>query len=217
MKALKITICALLSPLFISISIACLFSFPDLGMSVSSKPLLYTASAFILAALFFAFISPFMPVYVLGHEFTHWIIAKLFFKKTGSFRVGLKDGHVDVTDPNIAIVLGPYIVPIYTIVWLIIYRLTIIWYKPAWHITAFFIGLGISYAFHCVLTVKALQTDQPDLHYAKRSFSYIVIIFCNILLLYFMLAGLSGKFTQSHTILWQNLLDQWKWIISLFK
>jgi hypothetical protein len=212
MKALKIVLCILLSPIFISISFACLFALTDLGVDGHSKPLLYTGIAFVIATLFFTFVSPFMPVYVFGHELTHWILAKLFRRKTGEFKVGKEAGHVEVTNPNIIIFLGPYIIPIYAILWLIIYRIALIWYQPHWHILALFVGLGISYAFHCVLTVKSLKTDQPDLHHATRVFSFIVIIICNALILYFLVATLNGKLTQSFSILWNNLIEQWKWL-----
>ena len=201
----------------LTLTAACIMSFPELNYNINSKPMLYTAGAFISGVLIFSMICSFMPIHVFGHEFTHWITAKVFRKKTGSFKVGLEEGHVHVDNPNIAIYLAPYIIPVFTIFWLVIYTLTIIIYKPSWHYEALFIGIGFSYAFHCVLTGKTLKTDQPDLHYAGKPFSMIIIIFTNVMILYFLLATISGNLENCLPVLWENFKSLYYWILNILK
>ncbi len=163
-----------------------------LPIRFQSRAMFFVILGLAVGFILFAAISPMMPMYVLGHEFTHWLIAKLFGRRTGRFRVGGDNGSVQVSNPNIWICLGPYFVPIYTLAWVLLWSLLHVWYKPSWFPEALFLNIGFSYAFHCVLTVKVLRSGQSDLEHYGHLFSMLLIIAVNLAVLYFVVALLSG-------------------------
>ena len=64
------------------------------ALACSRLPLDPTRSFSILSAgigfssglIIFAMISPVMRAYVVGHELSHWLVAKLFGRRTGEFK-----------------------------------------------------------------------------------------------------------------------------------
>ncbi len=132
------------------------------------------------------------PLYIFGHELTHWLVAKLFRRRTGRFRVGLTRGSVLVEKPNIWIVLAPYFVPTYALAWIATGLLVHLWWTPPWYSTAFYGGLGLIFAHHLVLTLTTIADGQHDLLFHGRLFSIILIITGNIAVVYLALAALSG-------------------------
>lgn len=139
---------------------------------------------FVSGAVVFALFCRFTPVYVLGHELTHWFAAKLFLHQTGSFQVGASQGSVAVSGTNVWIVLAPYFVPIYALLWVGLYGVLCFWVRtPGPTVTCvFYAGLGVTYAFHVVLTAWALYQGQQDLKLYGAFFSLAMILFCNLLL-----------------------------------
>ena len=128
---------------------------------------------------------PLKPLYVLGHELTHWLAAKLFRRPTGAFHWGLQSGSVAVAAPNGAIILAPYCIPFYFLLALgVLAFCTLV--RPAWAAdTRFQAGaallLGLCYAYHLALTARALWHGQSDLRHCGVLLSLVFIIGCNLL------------------------------------
>lgn len=148
--------------------------------------------------IFFIFISRLPFLYVFGHELTHWLAAKCFLRETGSMKISGGSGHVQVERPNVWIVLAPYFVPLYSLVWAGFYGVTqMVWHHPHPAVgVGFNIGLGITYAYHVKMTFHALSRAQSDLKMHGVFFSLSLIICCNTALLLFCLIVASGQWGQ---------------------
>ena len=179
-----------------------------LHLGVHGRATWHCLLGFSLGMIVFTALAPFMPMYVLGHELTHWFIAKLCGRRTGRIRLGRQDGSVAVDNPNIWIVLGPYFVPFYALVWPVAWSLAGLWYRPSWHAEALLIGAGVGYAFHLVLTIKVLRGGQSDLQHYGPVFSMLLILAANLLLLYLALAVLSGNLAAVPAGLWRGFKVQ---------
>jgi len=136
---------------------------------------------FAVGAIIFSLGCRFSGLYVLGHELTHYLAAKLCFRKTGPLKVGLRDGSVTVEHPNVFIVLSPYIIPGFALAWIGLYGVILFVYpEPGWRlVSAFYAGVGLSYAYHVVLTFVALWRGQDDLKLYGPVFSLSAIFFGN--------------------------------------
>ena len=129
------------------------------------------------------------PIYVFGHELTHWLIAKIFRRKTSKFTVHFNSGSVRVQNPNIWIVLGPYIFPIYMLLWLIGLGITSCFTVFSTNVQLICSAIvGVLYAYHVLMTIVALSHSQPDLKFNGVVFSMVFIITFNVLFLYFGIA-----------------------------
>ena len=176
-------------------------------------------------ALFTVF-SRFLVVYVFGHELTHWVAAKCFLRKTGTFRISSRGGSVAVERPNVWIVLAPYFVPVYTIIWIGLYG-TFRFFVPGpgdavrgffydrFVMRVFYGGVGFTYAFHVVLTISALVREQQDLRVYGRVFSMSLIWFCNVSLLFITLAIAGQQFDYAGKLLLGRLQLQWQFCVVL--
>ena len=126
------------------------------------------------------------PVYVFGHEMTHWLAAKLTFHQTGRISVGRSKGYVEVSKPTGFITLAPYFFPLYFIVlsglmvicqpWL---QAKIPNYAPV--VTA--ILLAGALAYHFTLTCIALYHGQDDMKFWGTSFPLTLILFLNLMMI----------------------------------
>ncbi len=141
----------------------------------------------------------FTPVYIFGHELTHWITAKLFFKRTGKFRVGWTRGFVEIANANVWITLAPYVVPFYFMLVLFVFGLSqfFVYPSPQWATVAFLLCAGLGYAYHCVLTVYAIGLSQSDLKLYGEFFSVSLIIAGNVLFLVFGLLLCNGQWRRA--------------------
>jgi len=158
----------------------------------------------------------FVRLYVLGHELTHYVTAKLFLRRTGGFRIGGNRGSVEVDNPNTWIVLSPYIVPLYTVAWIGLYGLCrMLWVPfPAWAFSTFYAGVGITYAFHVVLTLLALRQGQQDLQLYGTCFS-LALIFCgNAALLFLALVVAGQHWGYGFETLWECMVTQWDGLLA---
>ena len=180
------------SALLLSLNLALLQALVCLPVNSQRQPLWYGVGGFAAGLVVFALLLRAQRAYVFGHEFTHWLVAKLFGRPTGAFRAGAEDGSVSVARPNIWIVLGPYLVPIYALVWVAVYLgLGVVWPQltpPG----LFYGGLGLTYAFHCVRTVAALRAGQSDLRHYGPVFSLLLILAVNLAIIGGALTALSG-------------------------
>jgi hypothetical protein len=184
-----------------------LFLSGGLGSAILALPghvnrqamLMPTAIGFVSGGIVFALFCRFTPVYVLGHELTHWFAAKLFLRRTGTFQVGASQGSVAVSGTNVWIVLAPYFVPIYALLWTGLYGVLCFWVRPPGPAVTrvFCAGLGVTYAFHVVLTVWALYQGQQDLKLYGAFFSLAMILFCNLLLVCLAVAVAARAWTPA--------------------
>lgn len=162
--------------------------------------------------LFFTLISRFLVLYVFGHELTHYVMAKVFRRETGRFRLGTASGSIAIERPNIWITLAPYFIPVYTLLWIGLHGvISFLWHQPAaWLPQVFAAGVGVTYAFHVRLTLYALARQQSDLRYYGRALSLSFIAFCNILLLYFGTIGATGNWQYSIKAIERSTRQEWE-------
>ncbi len=120
-------------------------------------------------------------MYVWGHETTHAALAMLFGFRVHSMQVNKDSGYVKMDRTNAAVVLAPYIVPLYAVLTGLVYAGLSLFVQVAPYRPAFVFLVGFFMAFHFVQTVKTLwETQQPDLKLAGgRVFSVVIIILGN--------------------------------------
>jgi hypothetical protein len=78
---------------------------------------LAAAAAILAGTLLFLPVKP-GPLHVFAHEGAHWLVAKLFRRRTSGFSVGWRGGAVEVESPNLWIALAPYILPLWVLLWI---------------------------------------------------------------------------------------------------
>jgi hypothetical protein len=180
------------------------------------KPFL---AGFTIAIVVFLLLWKLKLLYVFGHELTHWLLAKLFRRRTGKFRIGLNSGAVEIENPNLWITLGPYIIPIFTLLWCLAAWLTKLFLKdpeipydliiPA--------GVGVTFAYHVRLTAFAVtRREQPDLQVHGTLFSLAFILCCNVLLVFSALALVSPSTSTAFQRLWILHEQQYAELLALF-
>ena len=151
--------------------------------SVTYRPLVpyWFAGGFILyVVIHFLFKKPILS-YVVGHELTHALFAVLFGGSVKAFHASEKGGQVQITKSNFIITLAPYFFPLYTF-----FALAVYWIARAagalvlepWLVLI----AGSAFAFHIILTMIFLQTDQNDISEHGAFFSYPLILLFNIFL-----------------------------------
>lgn len=166
------------------------------------------AGGFLLGSLFFTLGRQLTPLYVFGHELTHWLCAKLFFKQTGKFRCRGDSGFVEIKDPNLWIILAPYFLPFYFLIGTGLWGLCDLFFPGALRPYHLFAAgfLGLTYSYHLVMTFIALSKGQADLKAKGRAFSLSLILAMNAL--FFFLATLTVTRQWNHGMLsfWSKLL-----------
>ncbi len=167
-------------------------------------------------AVFAIISSPFMRLYVLGHELTHWLTAKAFRRQTGKLRIGKVEGSVSVQHPNIWIILAPYFFPFYTVIWIVVVKIIQIWYDGLGLLIVLYLGIGLTYAYHIFMTMLALSKEQTDLKMYGYSFSLCLIILINFFIVYCGLSFFSDNMDYSITLLKKSYTTQWKLFSNYF-
>ncbi len=152
----------------------------------------------LVGILFFSFCR-LTPLYVFGHELTHWLAAKCFLRKTGEFHVGRRSGYVEIPNPNTAIILAPYCVPVYFILGAGLAGCAEFFWEPlpSWGHHAICAALGVIYAYHVTMTAVALSVAQEDLKYCGTAISLEIIILGNIIVLYLALFCVNGNWKDA--------------------
>jgi hypothetical protein len=122
-------------------------------------------------------------LYVLGHEFVHVIATWLCGGRVVSFNVRPSGGNVVTSKSNIFIELSPYFVPIYTIVLgLVFLVLKAVGQETPFMSEIFIFLVGLTLAFHFVMTSEVLRMEQPDIIKSGLIFSLIFILLCNLII-----------------------------------
>lgn len=164
----------------------------DWGFLNDTKRLAFLGGA--AGGLLIFAIRPMRPLYVFGHEMTHWLAAKLTRHRTGKFEVGMTQGALAVEDPTGFIALAPYFVPFYFLLSAgILASVGLVFEKqlPAWFGIAACCWLGLTYAYHAVLTAIALRHGQTDMEYCGKILSWAIILGVNLSVV-FLVAALAS-------------------------
>ncbi|MBP1583412.1 MAG: hypothetical protein J6866_05610 [Victivallales bacterium] len=157
-------------------------------------------------------------LYVIGHELTHYLVAKLFRKETGRFRIGSREGSVEVSNPNFWIILAPYFVPFWMLLTAGICGLHLFF---AGTLSPLTIGvyqflLGLTAAHHLVLTVNGIYYGQSDLRRCGTFFSLSLILACNALMLALGLLIATGAWKTAPAELGVYFSRTAEWFVQIF-
>jgi hypothetical protein len=132
--------------------------------------------------LFHVLVAKPVYMYVLGHEFVHVIATWLCGGKIVSFNVSPSGGSVVTSKTNFFIELSPYFVPMYTVLLGFIYFLFSIIGISIPHKAYIFVFLvGVTLAFHFVMTSEVLKVEQPDILRSGFLFSLVIIFIFNLI------------------------------------
>lgn len=202
---------ALVPPLYLA-TLVVGWTVLSLPLCIDPRTVLWpVAAGFVVAELFLLSGLRLVRLYVVGHELTHWLAAKVFRRRTGRFRAEARSGSIEVEDPNALIVLAPYFVPVYTLAWVGVYGIVRMWVDPVpeWGVAVFSGGLGATYAFHVTLTGLALQRGQEDLRLCGPVFSVGVVLLGNLVLVFLALVVAGRLWGLAFNVLAQRAADLW--------
>ncbi|MBL7071121.1 MAG: hypothetical protein ISS26_02980 [Candidatus Omnitrophica bacterium] len=179
-KTVKTVIGILLLPFVISFSKSFYSQFGniDVFLSMGQQYFLFGIGIYCFIQLFL-----FKPVYayVLGHETVHALAAWLCFGKVTSFKASSAGGSISTSKNNIFISLSPYFIPIYSLTLIVVYYLINHVFTDGLISPSYFmLLLGLTIAFHIIMTVDTLKTRQPDLIKAGYLTSSIFIYVINV-------------------------------------
>ena len=169
-----------------TLGLAIIILFRTSSEIANATSLMLFAAGFGGGVVVFSTLFHFTGLYILGHELTHLLAAKLFRRRTGKFTIRGTSGSVAVERPNIWISLAPYFIPIYALIWIGIYGLwQLLWpTSPQLVWLIFNAGCGVTYSYHVCLTIKALKREQTDLQRYGRIFSMSLILLANLVVLF---------------------------------
>ena len=143
--------------------------------------------------LFHIFIAKPVYMYVLGHEFVHVLATWLCGGKIVSFNVAPSGGSVVTSKTNFFIELSPYFVPMYTVLLGFIYFILSIAGISIPNKAYIFVFLvGVTLAFHFVMTSEVLRVEQPDILKSGFLFSLVVIFTLNLIVVVAFFTPLFG-------------------------
>ncbi|MGB2599034.1 MAG: hypothetical protein WBB86_04665 [Candidatus Omnitrophota bacterium] len=122
--------------------------------------------------------------YVLGHEFVHVLATWLCGGKVVSFNVTPSGGNVVTSKSNFFIELSPYFIPIYT---LLMGLLFFVFRKMSLDIpymsAVFLFSVGVTLAFHFVMTTEVIKLQQSDIAKSGFIFSFVLIFIGNLIVI----------------------------------
>ncbi len=121
-------------------------------------------------------------IYVFGHELMHALATWISGGAVKGFQAGEKSGAVQTDRISGFIALAPYLVPIYTVLWALLFGAAKLFWDISPWITWFFLGLGFTLALHLVFTVNVLKQKQTDLEVAGPLLSLGIIYWVNLAL-----------------------------------
>ncbi len=182
-KAFKTALGIILLPIVISVSLAFYRQFGNMEV-VFTKGQQYFLFGIIAYGLIQLFLFKPAYLYVLGHETVHVLATWLCLGKVTSFKVTSSGGSIQTSKSNLFISLSPYFVPVYSILAAVIYYvLSDNFFAGLFAQSYFMFLLGVTLAFHIVMTVDTLKTRQPDLIKAGYLTSSILIYVMNMVII----------------------------------
>lgn len=120
-------------------------------------------------------------IYVLGHECVHVLATWLSGGHIVSFSVTPSGGNVVTSKTNFFIELSPYFVPIYTILAGAVYVILKAMDKNIPNMSVIFVFLiGVTLAFHFVMTAEVMKMQQSDIAKSGIIFSLVIIFVSNL-------------------------------------
>jgi hypothetical protein len=144
----------------------------------------------------------------LSHELSHAVFALLFLRPVHRLSATRqRGGMVEIEGGNFVIALAPYAFPLASLLILAISTLI----QNNYHLLLAG-AVGFTYFFHLTSLVKEAYPSQPDLVLSGRLFSYLYILFFNLLFLMGIVLGINGQWEQivaflrdsGHTV-WQDV------------
>lgn len=139
-----------------------------------------------------------VTLYVFAHEITHLLVAKYLFRgKIFDWKVTSSGGYVETNKSNTWITLGPYLLPLYTLLVMFVFGVTaLFWDVMQWRavglagfevhvrgIWALYFLVGFTWAFHLTYTLQTVHVEQGDLTRNGEFFSMLLIVLVNLLLI----------------------------------
>ena len=132
-------------------------------------------------------------LYVWGHEMVHVLATWICGGKVQDFNVAAEGGGVITSKTNFFIELSPYFIPIYTLLAgavYVIFRMLAVDAPHAPEIFLFVIGMTL--AFHFVMTSEILRLQQPDILKSGYTFSFVFIFIGNIIIVMALFSPIFG-------------------------
>ncbi len=168
----------------------------QMGFLKSEEFIFFTLGGAVWAFVYLAGIRP-VTAYVLGHELSHYVTARLFGGKVFDWKVSAAGGYVETNKSNTWITLAPYLIPFYTLVVMAVFGIASLALDmqeshmvPVWKWTVnlklmrlLYILIGFSWCFHATYTVKTVHAEQGDLKCNGEFFSMMLIFLINAFLL----------------------------------
>lgn len=160
------------------------------------KPFFYficalTSGSFIIAV----FLKHFSKHYLYCHELTHAFFGLITGSKISKLKVKEESASVNVSHPNLVVILAPYIISMHVLFVLWLYGCVVIAFPHCNEIVHNFFSIlvGLAASFHFVFTLKSLLQEQTDIERSGFFISYLLIVALN-------LAGTMTIFTCIDTI-----------------
>lgn len=149
------------------------------------NPVVFFGIGFLLFLILY--VSVRIPVlwYILGHELTHGVMGWLMGAKVWGLRVKQETGSVRISHRNAWVLLSPYFVPLYLLLFLGVCGLLSLrwgWVGTVWG-CVIAVASGLLWGFHFCFTVNNLVQRQTDLEPYGVFFSMIWIAVMNVLVL----------------------------------
>ncbi len=157
--------------------------------------------------LFHIFVIRPVYLYVLGHESVHVLATWLCGGKVVSFNVTPSGGNVVTSKTNFFIELSPYFVPIYTVIIGPVYIILESMGRTNSRISAIFVFfVGVTLAFHFVMTSDVIRMKQPDIIKSGFVFSFVTIFILNLIVVAAVFAPIFSdiSFIEFIRSAWEN-------------
>ncbi|CAF0695445.1 hypothetical protein [Candidatus Methylacidithermus pantelleriae] len=178
------------------------------------------ASGFLIwLAIYFLLPRPFW-LYVLGHELTHALLAYLHGAQVYSFRVSSHGGAITTNRTGVLIALAPYIIPLYTLLWVALWKIVDYYYSLSAYQWLLYAGMGLTWGFHFSFTLSMMKECQPDFQEHGYFFSWVLIAGANLLWALVFLAltnpavSWGGMARSLATHLWKQYTYWGHWLVA---
>lgn len=181
-KGLKTAIGILLLPFVTSVSIAFYRQFGNIEVIFTKEQQYFLWGIITYCAVQLLLFKPAF-IYVLGHETVHALATWLCLGRVTSFKIFSSGGSISTSKSNLFISLSPYFIPIYSILLIIAYYIINNVFLFGFLTRPYFVFLlGMTLAFHLVMTVDTLKARQPDFLKAGYLTSLILVYVINLVI-----------------------------------
>ncbi|MES2201542.1 MAG: hypothetical protein V4498_04765 [candidate division FCPU426 bacterium] len=210
----KLLLSLLLWPLALGMVMALISAVSGPGMELKDPRVLSFfggVGLYVLLQIFF-----WRPIfmYVLGHELTHALAAFIQGGEADHLHASTQGGKVKVTRNNFVVSLAPYFFPIYTF-----FLLIALWISADKFKLPVLFLLGMSLAFHLVLTTYSMREHQSDITEVGWLFAIPFILALNIAIVMFVFKQVVPEkvsFWDFCNTSLANILGMSRWLRGLF-